>query len=85
MTLAATRARTQAWRDRPLPDGLAGEIRRLREAKDWTQEQLATRACLSFAAIQFLESGRTKHPRVDTLQRLARALDVDVGALTEEA
>lgn len=75
-------ARSEAWRARPLPAGLAGTLRRLREARDWTQADLAKCAGLAFSSIQALESGRTKSPTLDTLRSLAEALGVTVGALT---
>ena len=75
-------ARSEAWRARPLPTGLAGTLRRLREARDWTQADLAERAGLAFSSIQALESGRTKNPTLDTAQKLAAALGVAVDELT---
>ncbi len=75
-------ARSEAWRARPLPAGLAGTLRRLREARDWTQADLAKRAGLAFSSIQALESGRTTNPSLQTLTKLADALCVDVGKLT---
>lgn len=77
-------ARSEAWRARPLPAGLAGTLRRLREARDWTQADLAKRAGLAFSSIQALESGRTKSPTLDTARKLAAALGVAVDALTPE-
>ena len=50
-------------------------LRRLREARKWTQEQLADEAELGRATIQFLEYG-TKSATLDTLLALSRALQL---------
>jgi Zn-dependent peptidase ImmA (M78 family)/DNA-binding XRE family transcriptional regulator len=56
---------------------VAGNLRRLRTARHWTQERAATAAGLSRVGYRNLESGAAV-PRVETLQALARALDVPV-------
>jgi tetratricopeptide (TPR) repeat protein/transcriptional regulator with XRE-family HTH domain len=56
--VAAVGARLGAWRQRAL----------------LTQEQLADRAGVSVRAIRQLEAGQVRHPRSDTLRRLADAL-----------
>jgi tetratricopeptide (TPR) repeat protein/transcriptional regulator with XRE-family HTH domain len=61
--VAPVGARLGAWRQRAL----------------LTQEQLADRAGVSVRTIRQLEAGQVRHPRSDTLRRLADAL-----ALTEE-
>jgi len=56
------------------------ELRRIRRAKDITQEELGQRVGLSAAAISAFERGEA-NPRQDTLVSLADALDVAVDEL----
>ena len=60
------------------------QIRRLRDARKWSQEDLARRAHIGKQAMSDIESGRTKRPHIDSLQRIAKALDVPVGDLLGE-
>jgi transcriptional regulator with XRE-family HTH domain len=57
-------------------------IRKLREARGWTQEQLAKKARVSQSYLSLLESGeRGKAPSIRIALRLAQALDVNVEKL----
>lgn len=58
-------------------DAIATNLRRLRAAKGWTQEQAARSAGISKSAYRNIESRRAV-PRVDTLQQLAEALGVEI-------
>jgi transcriptional regulator with XRE-family HTH domain len=51
----------------------AGRLRELREARGWTQRQLADAAGVTTAAVKSLEQGRNK-PTWDTVVALCRAL-----------
>jgi transcriptional regulator with XRE-family HTH domain len=62
---------------------LATVIKQLREARDLTQQQLATKAGLSQAYVSQLETGQKKNPGLPALKKLAKALDVPVAALLE--
>lgn len=62
---------------------LARNLRRLRRAQKMTQEQLANAAGLRQALISELESGKLD-VRIDTLSRLALALDSSLAELFEE-
>ena len=53
------------------------EIKRLRQAKGWTQEQLAVYAGSSQPTVNLLEAGK-RNPSASTLEKLARALEVEV-------
>lgn len=55
-------------------------IRKARKAKGLTQEELAKSLGVSFAMIGQYERGE-RNPKLDTLQRIADALDVNVGLL----
>jgi len=59
------------------PCDVGWEVRRLRLAVGWTQDELARRAATSQPAIAYLESGR-RMPMLSTLQRLAAALGRDL-------
>lgn len=61
---------------------LGDAIRRLRIARGLSQRQLAEQVHVSRPLISYIEKG-TVNPSVASLQRLAEALDVPVGALFE--
>jgi transcriptional regulator with XRE-family HTH domain len=63
---------------------LARNLRRLRRAQKMTQEQLANAAGLRQALVSELESGKLD-VRIDTLSRLAIALDSSMAELSDEA
>ena len=69
----------------PLPDPTptinAGHIRQLRELRELTMQQAADRAGLSRQGWHLVETGRRTDPSVTTLQRIARALDVEPAEL----
>lgn len=55
-------------------------LRYLRRSRDLSQEQLAESIGLSAAFISLLERG-TSSPSLETIVKLAEALDVEVGEL----
>lgn len=59
---------------------LGNRIRRLRQARDWSQEQLAEYADLSLSYIALLEKGR-KSATVDTSAKLAHAFGITLAEL----
>jgi transcriptional regulator with XRE-family HTH domain len=60
-------------------DAMRKEIRHRREARGWSQRQLAQRAGLSKATVQNIEAGRHA-PRLQSLMKLAYVLNEDGGA-----
>lgn len=56
-------------------------IRELRQKKGWTQTELARRAGVKQGVLSDIESGKTKHPRIDTLAAIAFALGVRIEEL----
>jgi transcriptional regulator with XRE-family HTH domain len=52
-------------------------LRELREVRGWSQAELARRAGLQRVTITLIEGHRTKGVDFDTLEKLARALEVD--------
>jgi Zn-dependent peptidase ImmA (M78 family)/DNA-binding XRE family transcriptional regulator len=59
---------------------IALNLRRLRQAKDITQERLAKKSGLSRAAYRNIETGKSE-PRVSSLQAIAAALEVPIEQL----
>ena len=53
------------------------EVKQLRQAKGWTQEQLAVYAGSSQPTVNLLEAGK-RNPSAATLEKIARALEVEV-------
>ena len=60
-------------------------IRELRQKKGWTQTELARRSGIKQGVLSYIENGRTKHPRSDTLAAIASALGVPVERLMKKA
>lgn len=66
-----------------MADAFGKVLRRLRERKGMTQEQLAGASGVSVATIRRLETGKATNPRRDTVVRLADALDLRPEERTE--
>ena len=60
---------------------LGRTIRQLRVKKDLTLSALARKANIDQMSLWRIETGRRLSPRITTLQAIASALGVDVGAL----
>ena len=56
-------------------------IRKLRKQKGLSQDRLSKLADISYNTVIKLESGNITNPSIDTLQKLARALNVGVDDL----
>lgn len=54
------------------------ELTRIRNERGWTQKQLSAESGVDKATINQVERGR-RSPNVETLEKLARAMDVEVG------
>lgn len=59
---------------------LGNNIRSLRKARDWSQEELGERAELSYKFVGEIERG-TVNPSLESLEGIARALNVEVAKL----
>lgn len=57
-------------------------VRRLREKRNWSQEQLATMSGLSTRTIQRIESGNKAS--LESLKALASVFEIDISKLQEE-
>ena len=60
-------------------------IRELRMKQGISQNELAHRAGIKQSVLSYIESGRTKNPRIDTLAAIAAALCVPVEKLIKKA
>ena len=56
-------------------------VRELREARGWSQAELARRADVRAATLSNIETGQTKGIDFETLEKLAKALGCDPGYL----
>lgn len=56
-------------------------IKKLRQAKNLSQDRLSKMADVSYNSIVKLETGGITNPTIETLQKIARALEVQVDDL----
>ncbi len=61
--------------------GYLKNLKQLRKKKGWSQEKLAREAGISYQTLIKIEQGRIKNPKLDTLIKLAKALDVSLDDL----
>jgi len=57
---------------------ISKNIRKLRESKGISQDRLSKIADISLNTIAKLELNNTQNPTIETLQKIAKALDVKV-------
>ena len=60
---------------------IANNLRKLRKAKGLSQERLARLANVANNTIVKIEAGKNKNPTLDTLKKIAKALEVSVDDL----
>ena len=60
---------------------LLARIRALREAKGLTQEAFAEKAGLAYKYYQHVEAGRRRDIRLSTLEKLSKALELELWQL----
>lgn len=63
---------------------LAKRIRELRKRKGLSQEKLARLADISYNTIVKIESGQSRHPTIQTMAGIAKALGVSLDELAKE-
>jgi len=56
-------------------------LRKLREAKELSQEKLARFADVANNTIIKIEAGKNQNPTLDTLKKIAKALEISVDDL----
>ncbi|HMP18852.1 MAG TPA: helix-turn-helix transcriptional regulator [Candidatus Paceibacterota bacterium] len=67
----------------PKSGKLAKIVKQLREQKKWSQEKLARVADVSNNTITNIEVGNQLNPTIDTLRKIAKALEVDAKDLMD--
>jgi len=60
---------------------IANNLRKLRKAKGLSQERLARLADVANNTIVKIEAGKNKNPTLNTLKKIAKALEVSVDDL----
>ena len=60
---------------------ISKNIKKLRKQKDLAQDRLSKLADISYNTVIKLESGGITNPSIDTLQKLAKALNVNIEGL----
>ena len=60
---------------------ISKRLKELRKEHNWTQQELAQKANLSFNAVTKIEQGAAKHPTLKTLLKLAEAFGVSLDKL----
>jgi transcriptional regulator with XRE-family HTH domain len=60
---------------------ISKNIKKLRKAKDLSQDKLSRLADISHATIIKIESGGIQSPTIDTVQKIAKALGVSLDDL----
>lgn len=63
-------------------DTLGKRLEQIRAARGLSRDALAILTNLSFEGIRRIETGIVLHPRFDTIQALAKALDISLDVLT---
>ena len=61
-----------------LMKGIGTQIRELRKKAGWTLKELAKRAEVSYSTLAKIEIYPERRPRIDTLRKIASALDVSL-------
>ena len=62
---------------------ISKNIKQLREKKGLSQEKLARMADVANNTIIKIESGKNDNPTLDTLKKIAKALDISVDELIQ--
>jgi len=60
---------------------ISKNMKKLRQAKDLSQDRLSKLADVSYNSIIKLETGGITNPTIETLQKIAKALNVSVDEL----
>ena len=63
---------------------IGNNLRKLRKKKGLSQEKLARLADISLNALTKIESGFAKKPTIQTVVKLAKALDISIDELVKE-
>ena len=69
-------------RDSAAVEALASNVRRLRKAKEWSQDQLAAEVGIEQNVVSLIENQRS-NPTILLIEEIARALEVRLTELLE--
>ena len=64
-----------------MANSLSDNIRKLRQKKGISQDRLSKEADLALNTVVKIETGESPNPTVETLEKIAKALEVNVGDL----
>ena len=64
-------------------NNLSTKIKKLREKQELSQERLARLADVSNNTIVNIEAGKQRNPTIDTLKKIAKALEISVNDLID--
>jgi transcriptional regulator with XRE-family HTH domain len=59
-------------------------LAKIRKEKGWSQEKLAQEAGISYNTLIKIERGGIKNPKIETVIKLAKALNISVDHLVEK-
>ena len=62
---------------------LSKNLEMYRNKKGYSKSELERKTGISTRTIEFIEHGKVKNPRLDTLAKLAKALDITIPDLIE--
>ena len=62
---------------------IADNVRKARKKAGLSQDKLAREAGVAYNTVVKIESGENPNPTIDTLKKIASALEVDTGDLIE--
>ena len=65
-------------------NSVSKNIRRIRQEKGMSQDRLSKKADLALNTIVKVETGENLNPTVETLRKIAKALDIPIGDLFKE-
>ena len=63
---------------------LADNIKKYRKAKGWTQQELATKASIPLSILAKIEQGFSTNPTIQTVMKIAEALDITLNDIVEK-
>ena len=63
---------------------IADNVRKARKKAGLSQDKLAREAGVAYNTVVKIESGENPNPTIDTLKKIARALNVGVGDLIDD-
>jgi len=63
---------------------IANNVKRIRAEKGYSLEKVARLADLSLSTVVKVEDGTNQNPTIDTLSKIAKALEVDVDDLIQK-